>query len=94
MALPSSSTAKARLWWRGQLVPVSVRDVSEWKVPAEHPDLADYLAEYHTHHMFEMPGRVDGEPAHDLLEDVVDLLSGEMLTRKLPIPPAEPGLVY
>ena len=57
-------------------------------------DLADYLSEYHTHHMFAMPRRVAGEPAHDRLQHVVGLLGGEMLTRRLPIPPAEAGVVY
>lgn len=69
-----------------------MEDVSDWTVPAEHPDLADYLSEHHTHHMFAMPRRVAGEPAHDLLQHVVGLLGGEMLTRRLPIPPAEPGV--
>ncbi|MDD9983134.1 MAG: hypothetical protein OXU81_17550 [Gammaproteobacteria bacterium] len=62
--------------------------MSDWTVPGEHPDLANY----HTHNMFAMPRRVAGELAHDLVQHVVGLLGGAMVTRRLPITPGEQGL--
>ena len=76
------------------MVPVGVDDDGQWDVPAEHPDLAEHLAEFYSIMFFWMPGRVEGEPAHGLLQHAVDKEGGEMLTRTLPIPPAEPGIVY
>ena len=75
---------------------MSVDDDGRWDVPAEHPDLAEYLSEFYGSTLgFRGAWRVEGEPAHDLLQHVVDKMgAGEMLTRKLPIPAAEPGVVY
>ena len=94
MALPESTTARARVRWNNELVPVSVSDTGPWDVPDGHPRLLDYLGWKHPTKLYVTPWRVDGERAHDALQAAVDDLGGEMLTRKLPIPAAEPGVVY
>ena len=94
MALPESTIARARLRWFRAEVEVDVDDEGQWMVPEEEPRLLEHLKHFYSITPFRLPGRVKGEPAHDLLQHVVGEMGGEMLTRKLPIPPAEPGVVY
>lgn len=89
-----SVIARAVLKWGRERVEVSVTDAGKWSVPRGQKRLSAFLRDSFAIQPFQMPGRVSGEPAHDLLSHVVDTLGGRMLTRKLPIAATEEGAVY